>query len=302
MRPLCVVLVFAFAGTPVAVAQMPPPSQQTARQALIEMFTGNAQTLEKHLPDGARKILQGGGSGSPFLPPLSNFSAGLAANRDHVQIFDAGSLLLSIEEDDGHKKMEVIVERDDVYGDATAIELSFHSYSDGLPEPLPVLPRLTFSMTQEREIWKLNEIALTLRVPLNDPEYLSGLQEKQNKAFESAAASNLRTVNTAEISYAASFPDRGFTCKLGELGGAADQPSPQHALLIDESLASGQKNSYILSIGGCDARPASRYHATAVPANRESGMRAFCTDESGVVRYAADGKATSCMSNGIPLQ
>ena len=73
-------------------------------------------------------------------------------------------------------------------------------------------------------------------------------------------------------------------------------------MLIDESLASGQKNGYILSIGGCDARPASMYRATAIPANRESGMRAFCTDESEVVRYAADGKATSCMSNGIPLQ
>ena len=302
MRPLCVALFLAFAGTHVAVAQLAPPSQQTARQALIEMFTGNAQTLERHLPDGARKILQGGGAGSPFLPPLSNFSAGLAANRDHVQISDAGSLLLCIEADDGHKKMEVVVERDDLYGDTNDIELSFHSYADGLPEPLPVLPRLTFSMTQEREIWKLNEIALTLRVPLNDPEYLSGLQEKQNKALESAAASDLRAVNTAEISYAASFPDRGFTCKLTELGGAADQPSPQHAMLIDESLASGQKNGYILSIGGCDARPASMYRATAIPANRESGMRAFCTDESEVVRYAADGKATSCMSNGIPLQ
>lgn len=301
MRPLCVVLFFTFAGSHVAVGQTPPPSQQTARQALTEMFTGNAQTLEKHLPDGARKILQNGGADSISLSPLVNFSAGLAASRDHIHISDAGSLLLSIEEDDGHKKMEVIVERDDLYGDADDIELSFHSYADGLPEPLPVVPRLTFSMTQEREIWKLNEIALTLRVPLNDPGYLSGLQEKQNKSLESTAASNLRIVNTAEISYAATFPDRGFTCKLAELG-PADQPSPQHAMLIDESLASGQKNGYLLSIGGCDARPASVYHATAIPANRESGMRAFCTDESGVVRYASDGKATTCISNGIPLQ
>ena len=40
---------------------------------------------------------------------------------------------------------------------------------------------------------------------------------------------------------------------------------------------------------------------TAVPADPSSGMRAFCSDESAVIRYSTDGQATNCLSEGVPL-
>ena len=308
MRPIFLIIPLALAITRRADAQpVPEPPPQTARQALLEMFTGRTpDALEKHLPAAARKaLLQGEGlSASPAFMELSRFQAGVAMAGQQLQTFDVGPTLLALEEAPGQRKLEVTVERDDLQGDADEIELSFQSFRDGAPEPLPVIPRLTFSLKQENEVWTLSEITLALRVPLDDPDYLKGLQKQQNEALESSAIGSLRTLNTAEISYAASFPQRGYTCKLAQLASAdpGSQPSPDHAMLIDDSLANGEKSGYVFSLSGCDVRPASKYRATAVPANPESSMRAFCSDESAIIRYAADGKAATCMSDGVPLQ
>jgi hypothetical protein len=123
-------------------------------------------------------------------------------------------------------------------------------------------------------------------------------------ANESAAIAGLRTLNTAEISYAASFPGRGFTCTLSDLGGmgSGSGVTEHQAMLIDPRMASGKKNGYIFALSGCDGTPASRYSVTAAPADPGSGIRAFCSDESAVIRFSPDGKANSCVSLGKPLQ
>jgi len=73
-------------------------------------------------------------------------------------------------------------------------------------------------------------------------------------------------------------------------------------MLIDDALASGNRSGYVFAITGCDVPPASRYRTTAIPADPDSEMRAFCSDESGVIRYSTDGKAASCLSEGVPLE
>jgi hypothetical protein len=86
------------------------------------------------------------------------------------------------------------------------------------------------------------------------------------------------------------------------LGGETqEQPSAEHAMLIDDALASGKRSGYIFSITGCDVPPASIYRITAVPSDPSSGMRAFCSDEPAVIRYSTDGQATTCLSEGVPL-
>ncbi len=308
MRTLSVILFVFLAPIQLALAQPQPQAPpQTARQALLEMFIApKPGALEKHLPDVTRKALLHGGdvSSSDFLREIVNFSTGLTANQKHFETFDAGPILFSMEPAQQQQKIEILVERDDLMGDVDEIELSARLYLQGELQSLPVVPRFTFLMKQENEVWKLTEMAVTLRAPLGDVEYLKGLQKEQNKRSESISVANLRTLNTAEISYAATYSDRGFTCKLAELGGssAGNEPRPEQAMLIDDVLASGQKNGYIFSISGCDARPASKYQATAVPVGPESGMRAFCSNESAVLRYAADGKAATCLSAGVPLE
>jgi hypothetical protein len=122
-------------------------------------------------------------------------------------------------------------------------------------------------------------------------------------ANESAAVGGLRTLNTAEITYAASFPAHGFTCALSDLGGmgGGSGVTEHQAMLIDPRLAGGRKNGYLFALNGCDGNPASRYSVTAVPADPTSGTRAFCSDESAVIRSSADSKAASCLAMGKPL-
>jgi hypothetical protein len=85
------------------------------------------------------------------------------------------------------------------------------------------------------------------------------------------------------------------------MGGGSGATEHQ-AMLIDPRLASGKKNGYVFALSGCDGTPASRYSITAVPADPSSGTRAFCSDESAVIRVSADGKANSCLNLGKPLQ
>jgi hypothetical protein len=179
-------------------------------------------------------------------------------------------------------------------------------------------------MKQEAGIWRLNEVTVAVKVSLADPGFLKGITTDlkgtstgsgeismgtptavavSNAGNEASAVSALRTLNTAEVTYAATF-GQGFTCALADLGGmgGGGGPTPHQAMLIDPRLASGKKNGYSFTLSGCDGTPVSRYSVSAVPADPGSGTRVFCSDESGVIRFSQDGKADSCLSAGKPLQ
>lgn len=305
MRPIYLTILLVVAGLHVAGAQTQAPPQ-TARQAILEMLLDKTPgALEKHLPNAARAILARGGDGPqmPVLRELTSARRGIFANGGQLETFDSGPVLLAVEEKESQHKVEIIVERDDLAGDAEELEFSVHPYSQRQPEYLPVVPRIILTMTQEKDVWKLCEITVAIHVPLADPDYLKGLQKIQNSSFESVAATSLRTINAAQVSYSAEFPKRGFTCRLSSLGGSETQGdrSPEHAMMIDDALASSRNSGYLFSITGCDAPPASKYRVTAVPADPNSGMRAFCSDESTVIRYSVDGQAATCLNEGVPL-
>ena len=93
-----------------------------------------------------------------------------------------------------------------------------------------------------------------------------------------SAVGGIRTINTAEVTYAAAFPGHGFTCTLSDLGGmgGGGGPSEHQAMLIDPRLASGRKNGYVFKLSGCDGTtPAIRYKISAVPADASSGTTRF---------------------------
>jgi len=304
------------------------PAPQTARQALLEMFFSKTPgTFEKHLPQATRAALRKANpaSGASMLIGLSAITSQINARGQQLQTFEAGPTLVLIEDPKAHSKFEIIVERDDLRGDEDEIELSFHGSKDGETQTAGAKFRLSFTMKQETSVWRLNEVSATVGVSLTDPEFLKALATKMGPgiseapaggsttlttttaliaANESMAVAAVRTLNTAEITYAATFPEHGFTCTLSDLGGmgGGSGVTEHQAMLIDPRLASGKKNGYIFLLSGCDGTPASRYSVAAVPADPTSGTRAFCSDESAVVRFSADGKANSCLSAGKPLQ
>lgn len=122
---------------------------------------------------------------------------------------------------------------------------------------------------------------------------------------ESSGIGWLRVISTAELAYSQTYPQVGFTCSLASLGPPpAGAPISERASgLIDAVAASGQKSGYRIQLRGCDGPPAQHYQVFTEPLpSRGAGQKAFCSDQSGVIRYSADGKGESCLAQGVVLQ
>jgi len=133
-------------------------------------------------------------------------------------------------------------------------------------------------------------------------------------ANEASAVASLRTINVAAIRYEAAYSN-GFPPSMDTLG-AAEAGGPatcDRARLIDPALAAGLKTGYAFAYlprpmvfqarpalspeaiaKGCTVSGGTGYTVTAYPVTRGStGMRSFFTDETGIIRYATTGPATS---------
>jgi type IV pilus assembly protein PilA len=115
-------------------------------------------------------------------------------------------------------------------------------------------------------------------------------------ANEASALQNLRTLNTAELTYSATYPKRGFASNLSTLGGdprGTTEVSQDHAGLLADTLvkdgctADGwcTKDGYRFMISAlCKLRLCSEYIAVATPVSDSIGTRSFCTTSDGVIR------------------
>ena len=137
---------------------------------------------------------------------------------------------------------------------------------------------------------------------------------------EASAVGSLRTIMSAEASYKAMY-GIGYTNDLITLGGTGTQASCSSALLIDNSLANGEKTGYRFkfSAGTVEFKPespvpqsctwgkADGYTIQADPVTvGKTGERHFCADASGVIRYDAQKRVAvtppNCSSSATPLQ
>jgi prepilin-type N-terminal cleavage/methylation domain-containing protein len=122
---------------------------------------------------------------------------------------------------------------------------------------------------------------------------IPNLLRSRMAANEASAVGSLRTINTAEVTYATSYPTEGFAAALTNLGGAAPcgPATIATACLIDEVLsATGTKSGYTFLAPGVAPIPRVQYSATGTPiAVGTSGQRSFFTDQSGVIRYDLTG-------------
>jgi type II secretory pathway pseudopilin PulG len=123
-------------------------------------------------------------------------------------------------------------------------------------------------------------------------------------ANESSAVGSIRTVNTAEVTYASTYPKAGFSTSLEALGGPTPcTESSTAACLIDSVLASGQKSGYRFTYEVQDANgdgTNDAYLVQALPVTPgTTGMRSFCSDETGVIRSTT---SETCTRESPPLQ
>lgn len=308
---------------------------QTARQALMEMFFSKAQgTFIKHLPQATRAALDKSGA----LTTLQQYGAittGMQAQGQKIQTFETGPVMFTGEDPKTGQKFDITVENEKQHGDFDDIILSGRTYKDGAVQRTPFMPQVTFSMKKEGELWTLNEVSVTLHLPLADPDLLKALTEKmkpqpgaqlamtphsatmQPAASQSVMDDNprvfagsdemvvdaMRTILNAEATYASRYPQTGYACTLSNLDGfGSGEASERQAMLISSGLASGKKYGFTFVISDCSGSPVMRFHLSASTTGNVFGRKAFCADQSGVIRSSDDGKPAGCLAHGIPLQ
>ena len=125
---------------------------------------------------------------------------------------------------------------------------------------------------------------------------IPNLMRSRMAANESSAVGSLRTINTAQVTYSTTYPTIGFTGTLTNLGGtgctgASPTINSTNACLLDNVLANGTKSGYNFTVGGTSGTPVVTYTSLAAPVTlNQTGTRAFCSDQSGVL-YALAGSA-----------
>ena len=116
-------------------------------------------------------------------------------------------------------------------------------------------------------------------------------------ANESSAVGSVRTITTAEATYAASW-GTGYAANLGNLGGTPAAclagVTAASACIVDPILTTGAKNGYgLVALGNSPSAGVNGgFEVNATPfVVGVTGQRAFCADESGVIRYNTTGVA-----------
>jgi type IV pilus assembly protein PilA len=124
-------------------------------------------------------------------------------------------------------------------------------------------------------------------------------------ANESAAAGEIRTLNTAQVSYNSTYPTVGFASVLSYLAGttcAGTAPTSATACLIDSALGGGTKSGYVFALSGVSGTPAGTYQFIASPVGvNQTGVTYFCSFSDAVVRSSLSA-LTTCDGTVSPQQ
>ncbi|WP_419806457.1 type IV pilin protein [Terriglobus sp.] len=135
---------------------------------------------------------------------------------------------------------------------------------------------------------------------------LPNITRYRRQGNETSAVGSIRALVAAELQYSQTYPQNGYSCSIGALGGEkGTSPTPAAAGLIPPDLATGQKAGYTFAIVNCPKVTINNqdqytgYQITAVPqAIGKTGDRGFCSDENQQIMVDPKG-GTSC---SVPLQ
>jgi hypothetical protein len=127
-------------------------------------------------------------------------------------------------------------------------------------------------------------------------------------ANEATAVGSVRTVVTAQVTYAATYPNRGYAPNLATLGPDPRRPatySVDHAGLISETLAGETctadtwctKSGFHFRVTAkCKQHLCEEFLVFASPIDTNTGTRSFCSTSDGVIRYKTSPPLTSPVS------
>jgi len=123
---------------------------------------------------------------------------------------------------------------------------------------------------------------------------IPNLLKSKMAANESSAVGSVRTLNTAQVTYAAGCPNIGYSSSLVELNKGGNCASGinivDNVLGKDPAVKSGYTITY--APGAAAGGVLSLYTLSATPlAVGTTGQRGFFSDQTGVIRYNQSGTA-----------
>jgi hypothetical protein len=220
----------------------------------------------------------------------------------------------------------VHVDNDDLNGEEATLQLSIHEFRDEkeTDTPFQFLRKITVGMKKQENIWRLNEIGVTAKLPVGDPAMYRTLnQQSQTSASQAAgdgedmsASWRAPSVDASQISkvdiqttlsllslqeqfYASQHPEQGFSCSLSDL---VPEPGQSEGFGIDPQVKTGISNGFRISVSGCQGLPVGSYQIAAEPISPAAGNKAFCTDATHNIRQSDDGRGSTCLSSGrVPV-
>lgn len=125
---------------------------------------------------------------------------------------------------------------------------------------------------------------------------IPNLLRSRMAANEASAVSSIRTITTAETTYASTWGS-GYALDLASLGDGGVTPcvaTAASACLIDPVLSTGAKAGYSFAAAGntITGITFNAFEVNGTPlAVGVTGQRAFCSDQTGVLRFNTTGAA-----------
>ena len=124
---------------------------------------------------------------------------------------------------------------------------------------------------------------------------IPNLMRSRMAANNAAAASTVRTLNTAQATFSTTYPTVGYSATLGALGpgtGVCGTPSSTNACLIDNVLGCAKgpciRDAYKYNNTGLGTAPVTDYVIETWPTGASFGSVADCSTGDAVVRSKAD--------------
>jgi prepilin-type N-terminal cleavage/methylation domain-containing protein len=153
-------------------------------------------------------------------------------------------------------------------------------------------------MQQKKKGFSLIELLIVVAIILIIAAIaIPNLMRARIAANESAGASTVRTLNTAEVTYSTSYPSSGFSPNLTNLGPNGKdctdptQVSNTSACLIDNVLGTTPfvKGAFTYAItSGSTTAPIPDYLITATTIGTAMAKKDYCSNVDAVVRFQAE--------------
>ena len=313
-------LVLALLGVSASMAmgQQIQVVTQMPRQAVIELLTGEETAAKRHLTVEVQKQIAASGNSTASLGGMSllgMMNMAKAAGGPEFQVFETGPILFSIDNPKDRQKIELRVESNVARGETADMDLSLHAFKDGIEESLPIGFHILLGLKQQQDIWRLNAITFSAKLPVGDPKLFDPATWNRtlmagraigvgNGDFGAAnvpekipVARAVKMVGMAENVYSKKHPGEGFTCNLADLVNVGKGFDNGEAYTyLDPEFASGIYNGYRFTLSGCAGSPAPVFQVVAEPV-KGSG-KAYCSDATNTLRAADDGHGATCLASG----